>query len=254
MEGSCKTERSNSETGGGGYVTSVRTTPGSVLLIIGNSELCLEHPATLPLRRAAAQKQPRGFQQRETFTLLSCAVNSSPVASRRACRKSQIYLERYKMRQPFTSWPFVLLALISIATPIYAQTSAVAPKPTASAEPFSYDVNEETTLSGTVTSVFEKPAPGMIMGSHLLVETSSGTVDASLGRFALIGKDALSVSAGQLIEATGVMKTLLGQQVFLVRTVKVNDQVYAIRNKRGLALSPQARERLRQSGQIGELL
>jgi hypothetical protein len=155
------------------------------------------------------------------------------------------------MRHRFTGWILVLpLALISIAATIYAQTSAVAAKPAGREGPFSYDVSKETKLSGTVTSVLEKPAPGMIMGSHLLVETRSGRVDASLGRFALIGKEALIISAGQLIEATGVMKMLLGQQVFLVRTVKVNDQVYVIRNQRGLALSPQARERLRQSGRL----
>ena len=148
-----------------------------------------------------------------------------------------------------------LVASISLAAPAYAQTSAAATRPPESMAPFSYDASKETTLTGTVSSVLEKPSAGMIMGSHLLVETSSGTVDASLGRFALIGKDALSVSAGQLIHVTGVMKTIRGQQVFLVRTVKLNDQVYAIRNEHGLALSPQTRERLRQSaGQNGEQL
>ena len=149
------------------------------------------------------------------------------------------------MRLPFIVWGLPLLALISIAAPAYAQSPAAT-------GPVLYDVSKEITLSGKVSSLLEKPLAGMIMGSHLLLETASGMVDASLGRFALNGKDALSVSAGQPIQATGVMKTLQGQPVFLVRTIKVNDQVYAIRNKRGLALSAQARERLRQSGQTGE--
>ena len=57
-----------------------------------------------------------------------------------------------------------------------------------------YDVNKEVTLSGTVSSVLRKPAPGMIWGSHLMVETAFGRLDASLGRFGLEGKDALSVT------------------------------------------------------------
>ena len=44
-----------------------------------------------------------------------------------------------------------------------------------------YDVSKEVTLSGTVSSVLYKPAPGMIWGSHLMVETAFGRLDASLG-------------------------------------------------------------------------
>ena len=42
-----------------------------------------------------------------------------------------------------------------------------------------YDVSKEVTLSGTVSSVPHKPAPGMIWGSHLIVETAFGRLDAS---------------------------------------------------------------------------
>jgi hypothetical protein len=68
-------------------------------------------------------------------------------------------------------------------------------------------------------------------------------VDASLGRFGLLGKDAASVAAGQQIEVTGVMKTIKDKQVFLVRTVKAGGQVYTIRNEHGVPVPPQARER-----------
>ncbi len=81
------------------------------------------------------------------------------------------------------------------------------------------------------------------MGSHLLLTTISGPVDASLGRFALQGKGALSVAAGQQVEVTGVMKTIKDKQIFLTRSVKSGGQVYAIRNERGMLISPQARQR-----------
>ena len=134
----------------------------------------------------------------------------------------------------------VLLCLISVLPPVQAQPAAVA---TQSAGPFTYDVAKEITLNGTVSSVLMKPSAGMIMGSHLLLATPSGPVDASLGRFGLLGKGAVSVTAGQQIEVTGVMKTLNDKQVLLVRTVKTGGQIYTIRNQHGFPVPPQARER-----------
>jgi hypothetical protein len=58
-----------------------------------------------------------------------------------------------------------LLSLISLPPPVQAQTAAVG----RSAGPFSYNISQEVTLNGTVSSVLTKPAPGRIMGSHLLL-------------------------------------------------------------------------------------
>ena len=145
-----------------------------------------------------------------------------------------------------------LLLLISLLPPVQAQTAAIG---TRTAGPFNYDISQEVTLNGTVSSVLTRPSPGMIMGSHLLLATPSGPVDASLGNFGLRGKGALSVAAGQQIEVTGVMKTIMDKQVFLVRTVKVGGEVYTIRNEHGFPVSPQARERLSgKTAQKGETL
>jgi hypothetical protein len=130
----------------------------------------------------------------------------------------------------------VLLSLLSLLAPVLAQTAERVPGP------FSYDASKEVTLSATVLSVLTKPSPGMIMGSHLLVATPSGTVDASLGRFGLLGKGALSVTAGQQLEVTGVMTTVKDEQVFLARTVKVGGEVYTIRNEHGVPVPPQSRQ------------
>lgn len=144
-----------------------------------------------------------------------------------------------------------LLSLIAPLTAVQAQTKAVE---TRHAAPY-YDVTKEVTLKGTVSSVMTKPSAGMIAGSHLLLTTSSGAVDVSLGRFGLQGKGALSVAEGEQIEVTGVMRTLRDKQVFLARTVKAGGQVYAIRNEHGIPVSPQGRERAGQkTGQKGAWL
>ena len=112
-----------------------------------------------------------------------------------------------------------------------------------------YDVTQEITLNGTVSAVITKPAPGMTWGPHLLLTTVSGKVDVSLGRWAFEGKGALSVTVGQQVEMTGVMKTLNEKEVFLARTVKVNGKVYTMRNEHGIPVSPLARERAAEKGE-----
>jgi hypothetical protein len=114
----------------------------------------------------------------------------------------------------------------------------------------SYDVAREITLSGTVSAVLTRPGPGMIMGSHLLLNTVSGTVDASLGRWGLQGDGALVVAPGQQLEVTGIMRTLMGKEVFLTRTVKSSGKIHTMRNIYGIPLSPQARQRAARSGEL----
>ncbi|MGA7080921.1 MAG: hypothetical protein WBQ43_01275 [Terriglobales bacterium] len=149
-------------------------------------------------------------------------------------------------------YAFTLLFLISSIPLVQAQTVAA---DTRAAGPLNYDVTDEVTLNGTVSSVLTKPAPGMIMGSHLLLTTISGPVDASLGKFGLRGKGALSVAAGQQVEVTGVMKTIMDKQVFLARTVQAGGRVYTIRNEHGVPMSPEARDRANgKTAQKGETL
>jgi hypothetical protein len=146
--------------------------------------------------------------------------------------------------RPLSSGLYTLaIIFISLLRPVQAQTTEIATK---AAEAFSYGVTEEVTLTGTVSSVVTKATPGRIVGSHLLLATLYGPVDASLGRFGLVGNDAVSVAPGQPIEATGVMRTIKEKKVFLVRTIKAGDAVYTIRNEHGLPVSPQARERAKQ--------
>jgi hypothetical protein len=131
------------------------------------------------------------------------------------------------------------LLCATLAVPLGAQTA----RP--SHHPF-YDVSKEVTLTGTVSDVLAKAAPGTLPGPHLLFATSSGKVDASLGRFALLGKNPLSVAPGQQIAVTGVMKTIRDKDVFIARIVKVDGKAFELRNKHGVAMSAISRERASQ--------
>jgi hypothetical protein len=141
--------------------------------------------------------------------------------------------------------PFAFLALCLLAMPIHAQTAVT----TKTAVPLRYDNSKEVTLTGTVSSVVKRSSPEtkMTAGSHLIVETTSGTVDASLGGFALRGKGALSVTPGQRVQVTGVMKQIRDKEVFVTRLVQADGHVYTIRNEHGFALAPTARVRATKS-------
>ena len=136
---------------------------------------------------------------------------------------------------------FVFLALCLFATPLHAQSvegtanSAVQPK---------YDIAQEVTITGSVTSVvkYASPETHMLGGSHLIVETTSGKIDASLGGYAMKAEGALPITLGQRVQLTGVMKTIRGQQIFVSRLVQINGRIYKIRNEHGFVLAPTPRK------------
>jgi hypothetical protein len=144
------------------------------------------------------------------------------------------------------------MAVLTVAIGITIVAGPTSAQVVAEARPF-YDVAREVTIQGRVSSVLSRSNPGMIFGSHLLLQTASGQLDASLGRWARQGKGTVPVSAGQQVELTGVMKTLMKRQVLIVRTVKLDGHVYAVRNQHGVEISPLARERaVQQAAQKGE--
>jgi hypothetical protein len=142
---------------------------------------------------------------------------------------------------------WVLLAVFLFALPSYGQTDAAKTPYTSAApssaqtnavhEPFvslKYDISQEVKLSGTITDVVTQPSAGMLSGSHLILETASGSVDAQLGRLHLGGRDAVSVAPGERVQVTGVMKTINSKAVLLTRLIEVNGQVYELRNEHGI--------------------
>jgi hypothetical protein len=144
------------------------------------------------------------------------------------------------MKWRFAALGAAFLALCLFVLPIQAQTSETITKSTV--RPW-YDIAKEVTVTGTVSSVLTKSTPEVRTsgGTHLIVETSSGRVDASMGKFATKGHGALSVTAGERVQLTGVMKTLGGQQVFITRLVLANGKLYKIRNEYGFSYRPASR-------------
>jgi hypothetical protein len=143
--------------------------------------------------------------------------------------------EEESMKWRFRILAPLALALCVSALPLHAQTSAAKTKTIA--HPW-YDVSREVTLTGTVTSVVKAATPEMKMmgGSHLVVQTKSGSIDASLGGFAMRGKGALSVNEGEKVQVTGVVKVVRGKEVLLTRLVQANGHQYVLRNEHGFLI------------------
>ena len=125
----------------------------------------------------------------------------------------------------------VVLTFVLLALPSNAQTDAAKTQPFVS---LNYDISREVELSGTITDVVSNPSAGMLWGSHLILETASGSVDAQLGRLRLSGRDAISPAPGDHVQVTGVMETINSKAVLLTRLIEVNGQVYELRNQHGI--------------------
>ncbi|MGC1684001.1 MAG: hypothetical protein WA734_00125 [Candidatus Acidiferrales bacterium] len=102
-----------------------------------------------------------------------------------------------------------------------------------------YVVSKEVTLEGNVSAV-KALMPGHIPGGHMVVITSKGTIDGHLGPYALNGKNRISVPVGAHVKIVGVMATIHGSQVFLVRTIDTGTNKYTIRSEHGFLLIPGA--------------
>jgi len=132
-------------------------------------------------------------------------------------------------------WAAALLAMFSIApAPAAAGTTAVHSQ--------RYDASKEVTLQATVADVVVRATVEMYPGSHLMLHTGSGLVDASLGSFALAGKDALSFTPGQSIKVTGIKMEFNAKEVFVIRTIEMDGRVYNIRSEHGFALKHPGRD------------
>jgi hypothetical protein len=128
----------------------------------------------------------------------------------------------------------VLLFLI-FADATFAQrpgANAVAAKTT----PGAYNIASDVSLQGTVLKYNENSHTPPI-GTHVLLQTTSGNVDVHLGDARLLHLAKLSLTPGANVRFVGQMGTAGLNTVFLARLVQVGTQVVAVRSQHGLPLS-----------------
>jgi hypothetical protein len=140
------------------------------------------------------------------------------------------------------------LAISLLAGPLYANESQAVKRTVA---PSKYDVTKEVTLEGTIQSLVRKPAPGTIMGAHLMVSTGHGTVDAHIGNYFVVGKYAMPFASGESVKLVGIMATINHQSVFLVRTLQTGNSTITVRSDHGFLIYPGAKTHLASISSTG---
>ena len=100
----------------------------------------------------------------------------------------------------------------------------------------SYNIANDVALQGIVLKYTENSATPPI-GTHVLLQTSSGNVDVHLGDARLLHLTKLSITPGTNIRLVGQMNTEGSKQIFLARLVQVGSQVVAVRNEHGFLIS-----------------
>jgi DNA/RNA endonuclease YhcR with UshA esterase domain len=100
-----------------------------------------------------------------------------------------------------------------------------------------YDVSTETTLTGTVDSLTmmapERRGGG---GLHLVLATSSGSIEVHVGPASFVSSHHVTVAKGDALTVVGSKVTMGGRDVLLAREIRKGDQVLTLRDARGFPL------------------
>jgi len=100
-----------------------------------------------------------------------------------------------------------------------------------------YNVNREISLVGTVVK-YETNSAIPPLGAHVTLETPSGTVDVHLGNAKVLEAARLEMHPGDNVRIVGELMSVDGGTYFAARIVQKGALAVAVRNARGLPLTP----------------
>ncbi|MGA8223627.1 MAG: hypothetical protein WB780_18405 [Candidatus Acidiferrales bacterium] len=125
-----------------------------------------------------------------------------------------------------------LLAALPANAQSAASTSAVVASPSELGPV--YDVSKEIKIQGNVLKVGAVSGNAGLLGTHAQIQTPQGVVDAHLGSGHIATAQTLGLYPGQSVTLTGMMATVGGNSVFLVRTLTTSSHVFILRNEHGI--------------------
>lgn len=101
----------------------------------------------------------------------------------------------------------------------------------------SYDISRESFLVGTVVK-FDSASSTPPIGAHLILQTSTGAVDAHLGNAKVLQAGHLDLNPGDTVRIVGEPLALGDTTYFAARIVQKGAQAVAVRNTRGFLTTP----------------
>ena len=95
-----------------------------------------------------------------------------------------------------------------------------------------YNLAKEVKIQGTIQRIDQAVPTGPI-GTHILIQTTQGVVDAHLGYGPAASPGFLGISEGQSVTVVGMTENFGGNNVLLVRLLQTPTRIFILRNEHG---------------------
>lgn len=96
-----------------------------------------------------------------------------------------------------------------------------------------YDVTKEVKITGTIQKIDGFGTNGPI-GTHILLQTAAGVVDAHLGFGAASSPKYLGIATGQNVTVVGMMEPVGSGDVLMARILTTSNHIFVLRNEHGV--------------------
>jgi hypothetical protein len=143
-------------------------------------------------------------------------------------------LEKIMIRWWKISTPFALSTLALCLVGV-APAKAQAPEATRNTMVPAYDLTKEVKVQGTIEKIDGFGTNGPI-GTHILIQTAAGTVDAHLGYGSASNPKQLGIAVGQSVSVIGMMETVGNSNVLMARILTTPSRIFVLRNEHGVPI------------------
>lgn len=100
-----------------------------------------------------------------------------------------------------------------------------------------YDVSREVSVQGTVVSYTENSSTAPL-GPHVILQTSSGSLDVHLGNARLLDANHFTLAAGDAVRVIGENVASSSGPQFVARLIQKGNQAVLLRSPQGFPLRP----------------
>lgn len=99
-----------------------------------------------------------------------------------------------------------------------------------------YDLENETTLTGTIQRIDHPESPRGWQGLHLLLDVEGETLEVHVGPLWFATEQGAAFDVGETVEVTGSKGLCRGAEAFLARSVTAGESTVVLRDETGRPL------------------
>ncbi len=129
-----------------------------------------------------------------------------------------------------------VISVLAVMSLLFSQTTALAQKQMNSGRTVPrYNLAPQVVMKGTIVEVTERNGPAGLIGTHVTLKVTTGTVRVHLAPSAFLAKHHFELAPGEPIEVLG---STVQDGMLLARVVKKGDKVLILRNAMGIPQWP----------------